>query len=163
MSSALAGSFKFRILKEITTFIQPFNKTTTTMGGLSFVAAGLAFWFLGAIWYNVLGKAWQNELGFTDEYLQKGNMALKMVLSLVCMIAMCFAIKASLSGHFAAEGQTFGHGAAHGAAIGVFYAAMSMGINYIYQQRSIKLWLIDAPYQIIGLTVAGGIIAAWPW
>lgn len=130
---------------------------------LSVLAAGLVFWFLGAIWYNVLGKAWQGELGFSDEYLKKGNMALKMGLSLLCMIAMSFAIYGSLTPHFVDEGQTFGHGFAHGAMIGLFYAAMAMGINYTYQQRSIKLWLIDSVYQILGLGLAGGIIAAWPW
>ncbi len=134
------------------------------MSGIGFVVAGIVFWLLGAIWYNLLGKQWQGALGFTEEYLEKGNMALKMGLSLLCMIAMCFAIHASLGNHFATDdpGQTFGHGVAHGAAIGVFYCAMAMGINYVYQQRPIKLWLIDATYQIIGLAVAGGIISVWP-
>jgi len=132
------------------------------MANLGFIVAGLAFWFLGAIWYNVLDKAWQKELGFTDEYLKQGKMAVKMILSLVCMVAMSFAIQESLRDHFVAEGQNFGHGFAHGIMIGIFYAAMSMGINYIYQQRSIKLWLIDSAYQILGLGLAGGIVGIWP-
>jgi hypothetical protein len=129
---------------------------------IGFVVAGLAFWFLGAIWYNVLDKAWQKELGFTDEYLKKGNFALKMGLSLVCMVAISFAIHATQSEHFAQDGNNFGHGFFHGMMIGLFYAAMSMGINYIYQQRSIKLWLIDSGYQVLGMGLAGGIIAIWP-
>ena len=132
------------------------------MGNLGFVVAGIVFWLLGAIWYNVLGKQWQNLLGFSDEYLENGNMALKMILSLVCMIIMCFALGAINAEHFAEEGQNFGHGFAHGVLVGIFFASMSMGINYIYQQRSFKLWLIDAGYQILGLGLAGGIIAMWP-
>jgi len=132
------------------------------MANLGFVAGGLAFWVLGAIWYNVLGKAWQSELGFTDEYLEKGNMALKMILSLVCMTLMTFCMSFMWADHFIAEGQNFGHGFAHGCFIGIFIAAMSMGINCIYQQRSIKLWLIDSAYQVLGLGLAGGIVAIWP-
>lgn len=131
---------------------------------MGFVVAGLAFWMLGAIWYNVLGKQWQNALGFSDEYLQKGNMALKMILSLLCMIAMCFAFHITQADHFATEapGNTFSHGFVHGVMVGIFYCATSMGINYVYQQRPIKLWLIDAIYQILGIGIAGGIIAMWP-
>jgi len=134
------------------------------MSGIGFVVAGIAFWLLGAIWYNVLGKQWQSALGFSDEYLAKGNMAIKMVLSLVCMIIMCFAVHVTQAEHFATEapGNTFSHGFVHGMMIGVFYCAMSIGINCIYQQRPLKLWLIDAAYQVLGLGVAGGIIAVWP-
>lgn len=132
------------------------------MANFGFVVAGIVFWLLGAIWYNVLGKQWQTLLGFSDEYLENGNMAVKMILSLVCMIAMCFALQAINAEHFADEGQYFGHGFAHGLLVGIFFASTSMGINYIYQQRSFKLWLIDAAYQILGLGLAGGIIAMWP-
>jgi hypothetical protein len=52
-------------------------------------------------------------------------------------------------------------GAIHGLYIGIFFVAMSMGINYLYQRKSIKLWLIDAGYQIAFLGIQGMIIGAW--
>jgi hypothetical protein len=44
---------------------------------------------------------------------------------------------------------------------GLFFAASSMGINYLYQRKSIVLWLIDALYQIVFLAVSGAILAIW--
>jgi hypothetical protein len=41
---------------------------------------------------------------------------------------------------------------------GVMFAAASMGINYLYQRRSLKLYLIDALYQVLGLALAGGVL-----
>lgn len=124
---------------------------------LAIILAGVAAWVIGAVWYNVLGKAWQNELGFSDEYLAKGNMVVKFGLSLVCMILMCFALNFIIMAHPAGE-MSIAHGAFHGALAGFFYCAMSMGINYLYQQRSIKLWLIDALYQIAMLAAGGAVL-----
>jgi anti-sigma-K factor RskA len=39
--------------------------------------------------------------------------------------------------------------------------ATSAGINYLYQQKSLKLWLIDAGYQVIFLGIFGAIMGAW--
>jgi hypothetical protein len=38
---------------------------------------------------------------------------------------------------------------------------LTMGINYLYQRRSIVLWLIDGIYVVLGLSIAGMILGAW--
>jgi len=35
------------------------------------------------------------------------------------------------------------------------------GINYLYQRRSVILWLIDGFYIVFGLGIAGIILGAW--
>jgi hypothetical protein len=42
-------------------------------------------------------------------------------------------------------------------AIGFALAIMSpaIGINYLYQRRSLKLWLIDAGHFVVGMAVVG--------
>ncbi|ANQ48012.1 DUF1761 domain-containing protein [Flammeovirga sp. MY04] len=124
-----------------------------------FVAAIAAF-ILGAIWYSaIFGKAWQKELGFTDEYLQKANMPLVFGSSFVLMLITSFGL-AMFNAH---SGQSLDAtlGAFHGLMVGLMFVGTSMGINYLYQRRSIKLWLIDAGYQILFLTIEGAIIGAW--
>ena len=37
----------------------------------------------------------------------------------------------------------------------------AIGINYLYQMRSLTLWLIDAVYMFLGLGIAGIILGAW--
>ena len=49
----------------------------------------------------------------------------------------------------------------YGAFTGLFFCMLTMGINYLYQRRSIMLWLIDGFYMILGLGIAGMILGAW--
>ena len=124
------------------------------------IVAGVAAWVIGAVWYAgpLFGKAWQKELGFTTEYLQEANMAKVFGSSLVLMILMAF----GMAMFFGPETEmTWQEGATYGAMTGIFFVATSIGINYLYQRRSFKLWMIDALYQIIFLTVQGTIIGAW--
>ncbi len=126
----------------------------------SILVAGLAAWGLGAIWYSPIafGKAWQKAAGMTDEDVQGGNMPLIFGTSFILMCVMMFGMTpALLLGH---ENITVVHGAFHGALFGVFFAAAAMGINYLYQRKSIKLWLIDGIYQILLLAIGGAVIAA---
>jgi hypothetical protein len=126
----------------------------------SILVAGLAAWGLGAIWYSPIGfgKAWQSAAGMSDADVEGGNMPLIFGTSFVLMCVMMFGmVPALLIKH---ENITAVHGAFHGACFGVFFAAAAMGINYLYQRKSIKLWLIDGIYQILLLAIGGAVIAA---
>ena len=72
---------------------------------------------------------------------------------------MSFAVNIIINFHEPAE-QTFIHGAFHGMISGLFYAAPATAINYLYQKKSLKLYLIDATYLVALLAVSGGVMAA---
>jgi|TARA_B110000914_G_scaffold195288_1_gene183834 hypothetical protein len=55
--------------------------------------------------------------------------------------------------------QTFAFGVLHGALAGLFYGATAIGIHYLYQKKSLKLFLIDASYAVALLALFGGIMA----
>lgn len=126
---------------------------------LSILVAGVAAWALGALWYGPLfGKMWQHEVGMTDDDLKGANMPLIFGTSFVLMCIMMFGmVPALLMAH---DNISVSHGAFHGALFGVFFALTSMGINYLYQRRSIKLWLIDGLYQVALLAMGGAVLAA---
>ncbi len=126
---------------------------------LAIAAGAVAFWILGAIWYSpvLFSKAWQKEVGMSDDDLKGGNMVMIFGGSLVLMFLMCFMLYFVLIGH-QAEDLTFTHGAFHGMLLGTLVAASATGINYLYQRKSLKLFAIDAIYQILGLALAGGIM-----
>jgi Protein of unknown function (DUF1761) len=48
-----------------------------------------------------------------------------------------------------------------GALAGIGWVATSLGILYLFESRSLKLFLINAGYLAIAFIVAGGIIGAW--
>lgn len=135
------------------------------LGNINFLAvfvAGIAAFVLGALWYSPLlfSKPWQKLLGFTEEHIKKGNMAVIMGTSVLMMMIMSFGMAILIQGH-GNENVNWLSGLYHGLLIGGLFVATSIGINYLYQQRSFKLWLIDAFYQIIFLSIMGIILGAW--
>ena len=129
---------------------------------LAVLVAGVASFALGAIWYSpvLFAKRWQNELGFTDEYLRQANMPLVMGGSLVMIIIMALGNAILQQAIYGADGN-LELGLKTGLMIGLFFSATTLAINYFYQRKSLMLWLIDALYQVFFCAIAGAIIGAW--
>ena len=134
----------------------------TNVNFLAVGAAALASFGLGALWYTsiLFGKAWQKELGFTDEYIQQGNMPKIFGTSFLLMLVMAFGMAMLIQGH-SGEQVDMISGLSHGLAVGILFVGTSTGINMLYQRKSFKLWLIDAGYQIVFLGMQGLILGAW--
>ena len=129
---------------------------------LALAVAAIASFGLGSIWYSPLlfGKAWQNALGFTDEYLKKGNMAVIFGSSFVLIFLMDFGLAIILQGHAGRDVSALS-GLLYGLLMGLFFVATSIGINMLYQRKSFTLWAIDAGYQVLYLGITGAILGAW--
>jgi hypothetical protein len=128
---------------------------------LAVITAAIAAFALGALWYSpiLFAKAWQKELGFTEADLQKGNMAITMGGSFVLMTLMSFGLALLLNTH--PEGFDWVNGVYAGLFVGVFFVTASMGINMLYQNKTWRLFLIDAGYQIVFLSLMGLILGLW--
>ncbi len=128
---------------------------------LAVAVAAIAAFALGSLWYSpvLFGKSWQKALGFTDEYIAEGNMGLIFGSTFVLMLVMSLGM-ALLIG--AAPGEiSIMTGVHYGLMIGIMFVGTSMAINMLYQRKPVKLWFIDAGYQIVFLVIMGVIIAAW--
>ena len=129
------------------------------MAYLEILIGGIAAFLLGFGWYTFLfGKVWQAETGVTDEQAQSG-MALTHGLAFVMMCIMSAFINLFINYHELAE-QTFVHGAFHGAQLAGVIALPAIAINYLYQKKSLKLYLIDAGYVLAFCALSGGVMAA---
>ena len=126
------------------------------------LVSALAFWALGALWYSpvLFAKRWQKEVGFKEEDIKAANMALVFGGSFVLMLLMVWALNFVINSH-KAEDVSVSMGLLYGAFTGFFFSMLTMGINYLYQRRSIVLWLIDGIYVVLGLSIAGMILGAW--
>jgi hypothetical protein len=126
---------------------------------LAVVIAAVASFLLGGLWYsNVLfGKAWQREAGVTDEQLKNGNMAkifgLSLVLSLLA--AWVFAL-------FLGPRPPVALGLGAGFSAGLCWVAASFGINYLFERRSFRLFLINGGYHTLQFTIIGLTLAFLP-
>jgi hypothetical protein len=123
------------------------------------VIGGIAAFLLGVAWYTVLfGKVWQAETGISQEEGQK-DMLRTHGLSLLMMIFLSFGVNFIIGFHKPEE-QIFIHGAFHGMMSAVSFCVPAIAINYLYQKKSLKLFLIDGLYVVCFLALSGGIMAA---
>lgn len=123
-----------------------------------FVAA-LIFMAVGFVWYSlpVFGKDWMKEVGLTEKEVQSGPGS-GYVFAMLAGLVQAFVLA-----HFVVYtgAVSWIDGLVTGAWIGVGFTAMSIGANYIFAKRSLRLWLIDSGYYVLALALSGALLAVW--
>lgn len=121
------------------------------------VSALLAF-VIGGLWYSpiLFAKPWMREVGLSEEQTRQANPAKVFGFAALATLVMAFNLAA-----FIGNKSSIGFGLFAGAATGLGWVAMSLGVIYLFEQRSLKLWLINSGYQVVAYTVMGGVLAAW--
>ena len=125
---------------------------------LAVIAAGVSAFVLGGAWYSPLlfGKAWQRATGLSDEVLKGGNPAVifggSLVLSLIA--AFVFAM-------FLGPKPPIGLALGAGASAGLCWVAASLGINYLFERKSLGLFLINGGYNTLQFTLYGLVLGLW--
>lgn len=121
------------------------------------LAAAVAGWVFGAIWYMTLATPWMAAAGIKagPDGKPEGDNALPYVLSIVAMILV-----AGMMRHiFAASGiETVGAGLIAGLGIGLFFISPWIMINNAYGMRPFRLTLIDGGYATFGCAVIGAVL-----
>jgi hypothetical protein len=125
---------------------------------LAVIAAALATFVLGGLWYSpaLFGRAWQREAGVTDEQMRTSNKALIFGLTFVLSLIAAFVFAM-----FLGPRPPINLGLGAGFSAGLCWVAASFGINYLFEQRSLKLWLINAGYHTLQFTIIGLVLALW--
>ncbi len=124
------------------------------MGDVNLLAvflSALAFFAFGWLWYGLLfGKAWQREAGVSEP---EDTSRAPLIFALCLLFQLVLAL---MLGHMYARlvppphvmmMMAFGFGAS--------IITPAIGIIYLFQRKSGKLFAIDAGYFVIGLTLMG--------
>lgn len=122
-----------------------------------FVSTVIAF-AIGGIWYSkaLFGSIWLEEVGLTEEAAQEANMAKTFGGTFVLQFIAVTALAALLG-----SDSTWVRGLQTGLLIGFFWIATAYGITYLFEQRSMRLFFINAGYNVILFAVVGTIIGFW--
>ena len=125
---------------------------------LAVLAAAVATFALGGLWYSpaLFGKAWQREAGVTEEKMKSANMPL--IFGLTFVLAL---IAAWVFALFLGPRPPMALGLGAGFSAGLCWVAASLGINYLFERKSLKLWLINGGYHTLQFTIIGLILALW--
>ena len=128
---------------------------------LQIIVAGVVYFAIGAVWYAppVFGKYWQaaHKIEMTEESKKK----MPMLFGGTFVLGILMALGTAISLHVMQSPGTCMNGMKVGLFISGAFVALPMGINYMYQGKSFKLWFIDAGYHVVGLTLMGIILSVW--
>jgi hypothetical protein len=124
---------------------------------LAVAVAVVSTFVIGFLWYGPLfQKPWMQATGMTKEKGAQANMLLTFggtaLLNLVVAVGIALLLGPQAGWH---AGLHTGFFAA------LFFVATSLGVIYLFEQQSLKLWLINAGYQLVIFAVMGVIIGAW--
>ncbi len=158
------------------------------MGTLLFFVAAAIPLLIGMIWYNpkVLGNAWMESAGLTEESAKGMNMFLIFGLVYVMSLMACLMLHgmvvhqdglssliggdpakltSDLKTHYDAlematrdNFRTFKHGALHGTITSVFFVLPIIGINALFERRGAKYIFIHLGFWTISFALMGGIL-----
>lgn len=119
---------------------------------LAVIVAAVAAFLVGAVWYSPLlfAKAWMREVGLSEAELAKGSMAKTMGTAFVLTLVSTLVFHMFLGPH---PGVQFAAGA--GFAAGLFWVALAKGVDYLFERRSFKLFLINGGHHTVVFTVMG--------
>ena len=119
------------------------------------LAAALSAFALGGIWYSpmLFGDAWLHEIGKTKEQLGTRNIGVVFggAFVLAFIAAWVFAM-------FLGPTVNVRFGAAAGFAAGLCWVGTSLGTSYLFEARSLKLWLINGGYFTLMFTIMGALL-----
>jgi hypothetical protein len=124
---------------------------------IAILAAGLAGWLFGAVWYTTLGKAWQRAQGLDPEGckgkpMPKTPLVVAFLAALV-MSAVLYQVLTNLGVMGVAPS------ALAGLTIGVGFLATSTLVNNLFQQKSMALTAIDAGHWVLAVVVESVVIS----
>jgi hypothetical protein len=122
------------------------------------LVAALSTFLIGGLWYSpaVFGKAWMKENKFTEEDTKGGNLV--KIFGLSFILGLIAAINLAM---FMGPENRPEMGALWGFLAGFGWVATFVGTHYLFERKSFTLFLINAGYSIVALTIMGVIIAWW--
>jgi Protein of unknown function (DUF1761) len=125
---------------------------------LNVLAAAVAAFAFGAVWYTAMSRPWMAAAGIAVDENGKpqGNGSpMPFVIGLVAMILV-----AGMMRHmFATSGVvTVGGGAVAGLGVGAFFITPWVAMNYGFSMRKPALTVLDGVNSVVGCTIMGAVL-----
>lgn len=119
---------------------------------IAVLAATIASFVLGGLWYSpaLFAKPWQQDTGLSDEQLNAANKA-KIFGGAFILIG----IGAIVFSMFLGPDPSLGLALGAGASAGITWVAFSFGVNYLFELKPFRLFLINGGYHAVQFTLFG--------
>jgi hypothetical protein len=131
---------------------------------LAILTAAVAGWLLGAVWYTLLSKPWQQAAGITAGKIKQAQKTpafyVPFVVALLAQIVMAW-ILAGLIAHLGPGQFTVRNGIISGAFVWLGFVITTMAVNNGFAGRDWRLLLIDGGHWLAVLLLMGAILGAF--
>jgi hypothetical protein len=131
---------------------------------LAIFAAAVAGWLLGAVWYMVFSKPWQEAVGLSANKMKQAQKSpsfyLPFVYAFLAQIVMAWVL-AGLIAHLGPGQFTVRNGIISGAFCWLGFVITTMLVNNSFAGRDKRLLLIDGGHWLAVLLVMGAILGAF--
>ncbi|MCC7401737.1 MAG: DUF1761 domain-containing protein [Chitinophagaceae bacterium] len=128
---------------------------------LAVAVAALAYFSLGAVWYNkdAWGTRWAigHGINLNDPETKKGSGKI-MFTSLAGFFVICFALELLI---VKLDLKVFMSGVKLGVVTGIGFSWMAIFITYLYAKKPGTIHVIDGLYHVLGQVVSGIILCLW--
>lgn len=131
---------------------------TASINYWAVLLAAIASFILGGLWYSpvLFYKRWMVAAGLSEEHLRTGSMMRIFGVSLLLQLVASFVLALFLGPEANLE-----FGVLAGFMVGSAWVATAFGVVYLFERRSLSLFLINGGYQVIVFTLMGAILGAW--
>lgn len=127
---------------------------------LAVLVMAVVYFAIGGLWYSpiLFGKTWMAAVGKTEEEIKAGGGVKAYIGAFIGALVLCFVLEYFLI-QLNATDVIAGVQTAFWAWLG--FVTTIMGINALFQGSALRLYVIDAGYALVGMLVAGGVLAIW--
>jgi hypothetical protein len=124
---------------------------------LAVIVAAVSSFLLGGLWYSpaFFGRAWNKEEGRGPDFKQP-HPAKVFGVSLVLALVAAAAFAA-----WVGPRPDLKTALTQGLVAGAGFVAASLGINYQFADRGVRLWLIDGGYHTAQFVLFGLVLGLW--
>jgi hypothetical protein len=124
---------------------------------LAVLVSAVSTFLLGGLWYGpLLGRAWMRAAEISAEQAKQGNQGMIFGLSFVLQLVAAVVLAMFIG----AEGNAM-FGLFAGASVGLAWVATGLGVTYLFEQRPLGHWAVNAGYHVVSYSIMGLILGAW--
>ena len=106
----------------------------------------------------LFGKIWAAGIQQHGVKLEPSGMPAKMIGNFICNLVAAIIMARLIARTGIAD---LGHGLKLGAGVGLGFSATALTVQYLWESKPFKVWMIDASHHFIGCVALGAILAVW--
>ena len=123
---------------------------------LAVIVAAIAYFVWQGIWYTVFGNQWLALVGWTSRQMHPS--ATPYIVGFIMALILAYVTAIALAD---SSQPTAAHGVQFALFMGIGIFATILLTEYVFEQRPLGLWLMNAAIPVTGFAIVGAIVGGW--